>query len=83
MLYVVIAVAILAVLIVLSFMHSNHATSLSYNTFLSDLSGKQVKNASVNNATGVTTPDVEHGTTTRSTGPARSSTPRSRPQPAR
>src|ERR1035437_4023690 len=61
-LYVVIAVAILAVLIVPSLMHTSHATSVSYNTFLSDLQGKQVKSASVNQSSGVITGTLHHGT---------------------
>jgi cell division protease FtsH len=69
-LYLVIALAILAVLIVPSLMHTSHATSLSYNTFLNDLSGKQVKNASVNNATGVITGTLNNGTSYTVNGPS-------------
>jgi cell division protease FtsH len=68
-LYVVVAVAILAVLIAPSLMRTSHATSLSYNTFLSDLQGKQVKSANVNQGSGVITGTLNNGTSYTVNGP--------------
>jgi cell division protease FtsH len=68
-LYVVIAVAVLAVLIVPSLMHTSHANSLSYNTFLSDLQGKQVKSANVNQSSGVITGTLNNGISYTVNGP--------------
>ena len=67
--YLVIAVAVLAVLIIPSLVHKSNATSLSYNTFLSDVSGKQVKTATVDNTTGIITGTLENGGTYTVNGP--------------
>ena len=42
-LYVVILVAVLAVLIVPSLVNKAKTNTLTYNTFLSDIQGKQIK----------------------------------------
>jgi cell division protease FtsH len=67
--YVVIALAVLAVLVVPSLVHKSSATSLSYNTFLKDVDAKQVKNASVNNDTGVITGTLTNGSQYTVSGP--------------
>jgi cell division protease FtsH len=67
--YVVIVVAILAVLVVPSLLNKTHTTNLTYNTFVNDIQGKQVKNATVDQATGVITGTLSNGASYTVNGP--------------
>ncbi len=69
-LYLVIAAAVLAALFIPSLTNKPVATSVSYNTFLNDVSSKQVKNATVNNATGVITGTMDNGINYTVSGPS-------------
>jgi cell division protease FtsH len=67
--YVVIVVAILAVLVVPSLLSKTHTTSLTYNTFVNDIQGKQIKNATVDQSTGVITGTLSNGASYTVNGP--------------
>jgi cell division protease FtsH len=67
--YVVIVVAILAVLVVPSLLNKTHTTSLTYNTFVNDIQGKQIKNATVDQSTGVITGTLSNGASYTVNGP--------------
>ncbi len=67
--YVVIVVAILAVLVVPSLLNKTHTTNLTYNTFVNDIQGKQVKNATVDQSTGVITGTLSNGASYTVNGP--------------
>jgi cell division protease FtsH len=60
-LYALIAVAVLAVFTLPHLLQKSTARSLSYNTFLNDVQGKEVTSASVNTATGVITGSLTNG----------------------
>ena len=68
-LYVVIVVAVLSVLIIPNLLSKTTPNTLTYNTFLSDVQGKQVKTATVNLSTGVITGDLSNGGTYTVNGP--------------
>jgi len=68
-LYIVIAVVVLGVLIIPSLTQKSNVTSLTYNTFLNDLQGKQVKDATVNQSTGVITGTLANGASYTVNGP--------------
>ncbi len=68
-LYVVILVAVIAVLIVPNLVNKAKTNTLTYNSFLSDIQGKQVKNATVDLSTGVITGDLANGGTFTVNGP--------------
>jgi cell division protease FtsH len=68
-LYVVIAVVVLGALFIPTLTNKTNATSLSYNTFLNDVNGKQVKTANIDTATGVITGTLDNGTNYTSNGP--------------
>ena len=68
-LYLVIAVAVVAILIVPSLLHKSSATSLSYNKWKSDVASKQVGNASVDQSSGVITGTLTNGTKYTVSGP--------------
>ena len=67
--YVVIVVAILAVLVVPGLLNKTHTNSLTYNSFVNDIQSKQVKNATVDQATGVITGTLANGTSYTVNGP--------------
>ncbi len=67
--YVVIVVAILAVLVVPSLLNKTHTTNLTYNTFVNDIQGKQIKNATVDQSTGVITGTLSNGASYTVNGP--------------
>jgi len=67
--YMVIALAIVAVLIAGSLANKSTAKSLSYQTFLNDVSGHQVSNANIDNTTGVITGTLKDGATYTVQGP--------------
>jgi cell division protease FtsH len=60
-LYVVIVVAVLAVLIVPSLLNKPAVNTLTYNRFLTEVQAGQVKNATVDNLTGVITGTLSDG----------------------
>jgi cell division protease FtsH len=60
-LYVVIVVAVLAVLIVPSLLNKPSVNTLTYNRFLTEVQSGQVKNATVDNLTGVITGTLSDG----------------------
>ena len=68
-LYVVIVVAVLAVLIVPSLLNKPPVNSLTYNRFLSEVQSGQVKNATVDNLTGVITGTLSDGAKYTVNGP--------------
>ncbi len=67
--YAVIVLAILAVFVVPSLFSKTSAAPISYNNFISDIQGKQIKSASVDNATGVITGQMTDGTNYTVNGP--------------
>jgi cell division protease FtsH len=67
--YVVVVVALLSVFIIPSLMHKTSANTLTYNTFLTDIQGKQIKTATVNQATGVITGTLGNGASYTVNGP--------------
>jgi cell division protease FtsH len=67
--YLVIVVAIVALLIVPNLVHKTTTNTLTYNSFLSDLQSKSIKTANVNMSTGVITGDLANGGTYTSSGP--------------
>jgi cell division protease FtsH len=67
--YLLLAVALLAVFIVPSLVHKTTASSLPYNTFINDLQNKQVKTATVDQTTGVITGTLTNGLSYTSNGP--------------
>jgi cell division protease FtsH len=66
--YLVVVVAVLAVLIIPS-IHKSTPDPLSYNTFLSDIQSKQIKNATVDQSTGVITGTLSNGADYAVNGP--------------
>ncbi len=68
-LYVVVAIAVLSVLIIPNLLHKTTTNTLTYNTFLSDIQGKQVKNATVDTTTGVITGTLSDGRAYTVNGP--------------
>jgi cell division protease FtsH len=68
-LYVVIVVAVLAILIIPNLFHKATTNTLTYNSFLSDVSGKQVKTATVDQTTGVITGTLADGRSYTANGP--------------
>ncbi|HEX3980626.1 MAG TPA: ATP-dependent metallopeptidase FtsH/Yme1/Tma family protein, partial [Acidimicrobiales bacterium] len=68
-LYLVIVVAVLAVLIVPNLLSKTTTNTLTYQTFLSDIHGKQIKTATVDLSTGVITGDLANGGTFTVNGP--------------
>ena len=67
--YLVIAVAVLAVLVIPSLVHKATSNSLNYNVFLTELQHKQIKTATVDQASGVITGQLTDGSTYTATGP--------------
>ena len=67
--YVVILVAVLAVFIVPSLVHKTTTNTLQYNSFLSDVQSSKIKNATVDQSTGVITGDLSNGGTFTVQGP--------------
>jgi cell division protease FtsH len=67
--YVLIIIAVLSVLVVPQLLHRTNTTSLSYNTFLSEVQNKQIKNATVDQATGVITGNLSDGANYTANGP--------------
>jgi cell division protease FtsH len=67
--YAVIVAAVLAVLIVPGLVHKTTTTTLTYNAFLTDIDGKQVKTATVDNTTGVITGTLANGAKYTVNGP--------------
>ncbi len=67
--YAVIVAAVLAVLIVPGLVHKTTTTTLTYNAFLTDIDGKQVKTATVDNTTGVITGTLANGSKYTVNGP--------------
>jgi cell division protease FtsH len=67
--YAVIVLAILAVFVVPSLFTKSAATQLSYNNFVAQLDAKQVRNATVDNSTGVITGQLTDGTNYTVNGP--------------
>jgi cell division protease FtsH len=67
--YAVIVAAVLAVLIVPGLVHKTNTTTLTYNAFLTDIHGKQVKTATVDNTTGVITGTLANGSKYTVNGP--------------
>jgi cell division protease FtsH len=67
--YVVILVAVLAVFIVPSLVHKTTTNTLQYNSFLSDVQNSKIKNATVDQSTGVITGDLNNGGTFTVQGP--------------
>jgi cell division protease FtsH len=68
-LYVVIVVAVLAVLIVPSLLNKPSVNTLTYNRFLTEVQAGQVKNATVDNLTGVITGNLSDGAKYTVSGP--------------
>ncbi len=68
--YTLIVVAVLAVLIIPGLVHKPSTNSLTYNTFLSEIQNKQIKNATVDQSTGVITGTLSNGTTYTVNGPS-------------
>ncbi len=68
-LYVVIVVAVLSVLIIPNLLSKTTPNTLTYNSFTSDIQGKQIKTATVNLSTGVITGDLANGGTYTVNGP--------------
>jgi cell division protease FtsH len=68
-LYLVIVVAVLAVLIVPNLIQSHSTDKLTYNTFLADIQNKQIKNATVNQSSGVITGTLSNGASYTVNGP--------------
>ncbi len=67
--YIVIAVAVLALLVATSVTHNNSANSLSYPTFLKDVNSHQVSTASVDTSTGIVTGTLKDGSSFTVQGP--------------
>jgi cell division protease FtsH len=67
--YAIVVVAILAVLIVPGLVHKSTVKTLTYNSFLSDVDGKQITTATVDNSTGVITGTMSNGTKYTVNGP--------------
>jgi len=68
-LYLVIVVAVLSVLIVPNLLHKTNTNTLSYSTFLTDIQGKHVKTATVDQTTGVITGTLSDGRSYTVNGP--------------
>jgi cell division protease FtsH len=69
-LYLVIVVAVLSVLIVPNLIQSHNTNKLTYNTFVSDVQHKDIKDATVNLSTGVITGNLSNGGTYTVNGPS-------------
>ncbi len=67
--YLLLAAALLAVFIVPSLVHKTTPNTLTYNAFLKDLQGKEVKTATVDQTTGVITGNLTNGLSYTSNGP--------------
>ncbi len=67
--YIVIAVAVVAVLLVPGLLHKPAAHTLTYDSFLSDIQSKQVTSATVDLATGTITGNLANGGTYTVNGP--------------
>jgi cell division protease FtsH len=67
--YVVIVIAVLSVLIVPNLLHKTSTNTLTYNAFLSDIQGKQVSTATIDQTTGVITGNLSDGRTYTVNGP--------------
>jgi cell division protease FtsH len=68
-LYVVIVVAVLAILIIPNLFHKATTNTLTYNSFLSNVSSKQVKTATVDQTSGVITGTLADGRSYTANGP--------------
>ncbi len=69
-LYLVVVVAIVAVLVVPGLVHKSKTNTLTYTTFLSEVGGKQVKTATVDQTSGVITGQLTDGSSYTVNGPA-------------
>jgi cell division protease FtsH len=69
-LYLVIVVAVLSVLIVPNLIQSHNTNKLTYNTFVTDVQHKDIKDATVNLSTGVITGNLSNGGTYTVNGPS-------------
>ncbi len=69
LLYVVIAVAFLAVLVVPNLVHKSNTHTLGYNSFLSDIQSKQITTATVDQTSGVITGQLANGASYTANGP--------------
>ncbi len=67
--YAVVALAVLAVLVIPNLLHKTNASSLPYNTFLTDVSSKQVHTATIDQTSGVITGTLSDGRTYTVNGP--------------
>ncbi|HEY7915986.1 MAG TPA: ATP-dependent zinc metalloprotease FtsH [Acidimicrobiales bacterium] len=67
--YAVIAIAVLSVLIVPNLLHKANTNTLTYNTFLSDIQGKQIHTATIDQTTGVITGTLADGRSYTVNGP--------------
>ncbi len=67
--YAVVALAVLAVLVIPNLLHKTNASPLPYNTFLTDLSSKQVHTATIDQTTGVISGTLSDGRTYTVNGP--------------
>ncbi|MGA8725738.1 MAG: ATP-dependent zinc metalloprotease FtsH [Acidimicrobiales bacterium] len=68
--FVVVMLAVLAVFIVPSLLHKTSTTSIGYNSFLTQVSDKNVKTADVDNSSGVITGQLTDGTNYTVNGPS-------------
>ena len=67
--YLVIAVAVIAVLVLPGLVHKSNTNTLTYQSFLSDIQSKEIKTATVDLATGTITGDLANGGTFTVNGP--------------
>ncbi len=67
--YAVVMVAVLSVFIIPSLLHKTSTNTLTYNTFLNDVHGKQVKTATVDQSSGVITGTLTDGSSYTANGP--------------
>ena len=67
--YAIIAIAVLSVLIVPNLLHKANTNTLPYNTFLTDIQGKQIHTATIDQTTGVITGTLTDGRTYTVNGP--------------
>jgi cell division protease FtsH len=67
--YAVIAIAVLSVLIVPNLLHKTNTNPLTYNTFLTDIQGKQIHTATIDQTTGVITGTLADGRSYTVNGP--------------